>query len=148
MENSFANPGNTMWEYTGEFRDDTFAGLFQLSDPDGLKSVAREGFPETDLSCVNGGYGLNPFRLLLPFVVVVIDCEQDMDTTRWLIEDDPSSDRATITCIEGSCLQMVGGELLPIETTSLLLAGAQTFSWMIPVTLSVLGIGLVLARKK
>ena len=42
----------------------------------------------------------------------------------------------------------VGGELLPIETTSLLLAGAQTFSWMIPVVLSVLGIGLVLVKRK
>jgi len=44
---------------------------------------------------------------------------------------------------------VVGGEFLPIETTSLILAGAQSFSWMIPVVLSVLGIGLfVVSRKK
>jgi len=43
---------------------------------------------------------------------------------------------------------VVGGEFLPIETTSLLLAGAQTFSWMIPVVLSVLGIGLFVASRK
>jgi len=41
----------------------------------------------------------------------------------------------------------VGGELIPIETTSLLLASAQTFSWMIPVVLSAVGIGIVIARK-
>ena len=41
----------------------------------------------------------------------------------------------------------VGGELLPIETTSLLLASAQTFSWMIPVIVSAVGIGIVIARK-
>jgi len=42
----------------------------------------------------------------------------------------------------------VGGELIPIETTSLILAGAQTFSWMIPVILSVLGIGLFVVSRK
>ena len=43
----------------------------------------------------------------------------------------------------------VGGELIPIESTALLLAGVQTFSWMIPVVLSVLGIGLfAVSRKK
>jgi len=44
--------------------------------------------------------------------------------------------------------QPVGGELIPIETTSLLLAGAQSFSWMIPVVLSVLGIGLFVVSRK
>jgi len=43
---------------------------------------------------------------------------------------------------------VVGGELLPIETTSLLVAGAQSFSWMIPVVLSVLGIGLFVVSRK
>jgi len=43
---------------------------------------------------------------------------------------------------------VVGGELIPIETTSLILAGAQSFSWMIPVVLSVLGIGLFVASRK
>jgi len=43
---------------------------------------------------------------------------------------------------------VVGGELLPIETTSLLLAGTQSYSWMIPVVLSVLGIGLFVVSRK
>jgi len=43
---------------------------------------------------------------------------------------------------------LIGGILIPIETTSLLLAGAQTFSWMIPVVLSVLGIGLFAVSRK
>jgi len=43
----------------------------------------------------------------------------------------------------------VGGEIIPIESASLILAGAQSFSWMIPVVLSVLGIGLfAVSRKK
>jgi len=43
---------------------------------------------------------------------------------------------------------VVGGEFLPIDTTSLLVAGAQTFSWMIPVILSGIGIGLFVAFRK
>ncbi len=42
----------------------------------------------------------------------------------------------------------VGGEIIPIESTSLILAGAQTFSWMIPVVLSVLGIGMFIVSRK
>jgi len=43
---------------------------------------------------------------------------------------------------------VVGGELIPIQTSSLILAGSQTFSWMIPVVLSVLGIGLFVVSRK
>jgi len=42
----------------------------------------------------------------------------------------------------------VGGNFVPLDTTALLLAGAQSFSWMIPVTLSVLGIGLFVVSRK
>jgi len=42
----------------------------------------------------------------------------------------------------------VGGELIPIETTWLILANAQSFSWMIPVILSGIGIGLFVVSRK
>jgi len=48
---------------------------------------------------------------------------------------------------DGGISPVVGGEIIPIETTSLILAGAQTFSWMIPVIVSVIGIAIVIARK-
>jgi len=42
----------------------------------------------------------------------------------------------------------VGGEFIGIETTSVLVAGAQyTAAWMIPVIVSAIGIGIVIARK-
>jgi len=45
-------------------------------------------------------------------------------------------------------IQVIGGELIPIDSTSLILANTQSFSWMIPVVLSIAGIGLfVVARK-
>ncbi len=42
----------------------------------------------------------------------------------------------------------IGGEIIPIETTSLILAGTQSFSWMIPVLLSGIGIGLFVVTRK
>ena len=53
--------------------------------------------------------------------------------------------RGQVSCIP---IEVIGGELIPIQTTSLLLAGAQSFSWMIPVVLSVLGIGLFVVSRK
>ena len=42
----------------------------------------------------------------------------------------------------------VGGELIPLDTTSLLLAGAQANAlWLIPVIVAAVGIGIVIARK-
>jgi len=42
----------------------------------------------------------------------------------------------------------IGGEIIPIESTSLILAGAQSFSWMIPILLSGIGIGLFVVSRK
>ena len=42
----------------------------------------------------------------------------------------------------------VGGELIPLDTTSLLLAGAQmNAAWMIPVIVAGIGFAIVIARK-
>jgi len=44
--------------------------------------------------------------------------------------------------------QAVGGDMIQMETTSILAAGAQyTAAWMIPVLVSAIGIGIVIARK-
>jgi len=43
---------------------------------------------------------------------------------------------------------VVGGQIIPIETTSLLLTSAQSFSWMIPVVFSGIGIGLFVVSRK
>ena len=52
-------------------------------------------------------------------------------------------------CLEDlMCSPVVGGEIIPIESTSLILAGAQSFSWMIPILLSGIGIGLFVVSRK
>ena len=42
----------------------------------------------------------------------------------------------------------VGGEMLPIEASSLILAGAQSTTWLIPVIVSAVGIALVFGTRK
>ena len=43
----------------------------------------------------------------------------------------------------------IGGKLLPIDTTDLLLAGVQTnLAWIVPVVLSAVGIGIFVIRRK
>lgn len=45
--------------------------------------------------------------------------------------------------------EMIGGTLIPIDATSLILVGAQnTVSWMIPIIISGIGISLVFLRRK
>jgi hypothetical protein len=44
--------------------------------------------------------------------------------------------------------EIIGGEIIPIETTSLLLAGAQSFSWMIPAVLAGIGIGVFIFSRR
>jgi len=44
--------------------------------------------------------------------------------------------------------QLVGGELVSLDTTTLLLVGTQiTAAWLIPVIVSAIGIGIIIARK-
>ena len=43
---------------------------------------------------------------------------------------------------------MVGGDIIPLDTTMILVSGAQhTAAWMIPVLISAIGIAIVIARK-
>ena len=42
----------------------------------------------------------------------------------------------------------VGGEVIPIEASSLILAGAQSTTWLIPVIVSAVGISLFFGTRK
>ncbi len=53
-----------------------------------------------------------------------------------------------ITAIINEFLTIVGGEIFQIESTAVLLAGAHmTASWLIPVVIASIGIGIVIARR-
>ena len=43
---------------------------------------------------------------------------------------------------------LVGGKFIPINTVSLLLAGAQSTTWLLPVMLSIVGVGIFVVSRK
>ncbi len=45
-------------------------------------------------------------------------------------------------------IELVGGMIFPIDTVALLIAGAQSVAWIIPISLSIVGIGLVLVKRR
>jgi len=139
----FAEPGNT--GVTLNALDANFASLIP-TDPDGLDNVqvirtGADPFGGT-LNCDTvSSFGASPH--FLPWTFTLTDCQTPGDVTVWSIDLS-----GVITCIEGSCLPLVGGELIPLDTTSLIVAGAQmNASWMIPVIVSGIGIAIVIARK-
>jgi len=147
----FAQPGNTGLTVIA-FDQDVLS--LEPTDPDGLDNALVTtgggqfggGLLCDTTSFLSAALSFHP----LPWTVTLTDCQDPGDVTVWSVDVN-----GVITCIEGSCLPdgepgptLIGGELLPIETTSLLLANAQSFSWMIPVVLSGIGIGLFVVSRK
>lgn len=44
--------------------------------------------------------------------------------------------------------EVVGGIMIPMDSTALLITGSQSLTWIIPISLSILGIGLVLVKSR
>jgi len=101
-----------------------FAGGFDLPFPQSCADcIELKQFFEQN--CVNGASSQSQ----------IINCD---DITRNL------RDCAAFICPAAP----VGGDMIQMQTTSILAAGAQyTAAWMIPVLVSSIGIGIVIARK-
>ncbi len=77
----------------------------------------------------------------LPVTVTAKDCSIPPEQTIACVATD-------LSVTPGACSFAVGGELIPLDTTMILVAGTQyTAAWMIPVLVSAVGIGIVIARK-
>jgi len=68
------------------------------------------------------------------------------------LDDDGGEDHGAMWILflkkTGEIIMPVGGELIPLDTTMVLVAGTQTTAaWMIPVIVSGIGIAIVIARK-
>jgi len=116
-----------------------------LTDTVGVSGSDAEDGPT---SCVPPFVSDNELNIM----VISIICEPNPDSETITI---PFSaiDTATISAIWvetesfSGFLSPVGGTSIPIDTTSLLLAGASVNVWMIPVILSAAGFGILIARK-
>ncbi len=96
-----------------------------------------------------GSFQFNAPDNVLAFVGVQSDTEFDRVEIREITgNNDDEYFGEFYTSIPPPSVEIIGGEIIPIDTTSLLLAGTQTFSWMIPVVLSGIGIGLFVVSRK
>jgi len=95
-----------------------------------------------------GTFGGDTTVIILP-PVTCADCDLGFE----ICEEEGMTAYEDCVAIRDSCrmalmCNAVGGEFIGIETTSVLAAGAQyTAAWMIPVLVSAIGIGIVIARK-
>lgn len=93
---------------------------------------------------------LRPVPGALPELPGFPDEEDDDDGDGLRNDDDPNpNDPCDPNPFGPACTgQVIGGEIIPIESTTLLLAGLQTSAiWLAPVVVSAVGIGLVLVRR-
>jgi len=75
-------------------------------------------------------------------------CHPNPDNERIWIDISGADVRQVIVWTVSFDRNAVGGEIIPLDTTMVLAAGAQyTAAWMLPVLVSAIGIGIVIARK-
>ena len=79
------------------------------------------------------------------------DCPYGADPKTGICWCGPPNGVAGATLPPAICIERpsaVGGDLISLDTTMVLVAGAQyTMAWMIPVLVAAAGIGIVVARK-
>ena len=109
-----------------------------ISDP-GV-GILKSGFTDA-----NGLYQDSVDPSILSSGVVDIQCTKDSATASMLGLFANSGQTTRVDLVLDI---IVGGESIPIDGTSLILAGAQSTTWLIPVVLSILGIGLVAFSRK
>ncbi len=83
------------------------------------------------------------------FAQFTFDCEPNPDWEEIFFDKDPATIIQSVQIWTTSFDDiLIGGTLIPIDKTSLLLAGAQmTAVWMIPVIVAGIGFAIVIARK-
>ncbi len=116
------------------------------------------GFCEIPAACLSGTFSAAFDACLLPpvcqfggiFNPAADACLDPTSNSAPICPVDEPFNSATDLCETQASQtpQVIGGEIIPIDATSLLLANTQSFSWMIPVVLSVLGIGLFVVSRK
>jgi len=131
---------------------------FDIVEPSfGPPVIAGTGFADTTFSLTlkNGAAIVDSFQFNVPDdVLAFVGVSSDLPFDRVEIRDITATNDDEFwgefyTSEPLPSDQLIGGVLIPIETTSLLLAGSQlTASWLVPVLVVGAGIGMVFLRRK
>ena len=142
----FAEPGNT----TVQAKTVDLDFVITAQDPDLVTSMVYAGSFDAlgvAVACANPAPSEQTIVTSsdnLPGTLTVTDCQDPGDVTVWEITISGA------TCIEGSCLQLdqqVAGELLPLDSTALLIGGLTSMSvWMIPSIAGIAGAVIYLIK--
>jgi len=115
--------------------------------------VLANGSPTAGITDGSGGQGILPIPLVSNgWIQDTVACGNDgrLSITVQGFIDALTSSQQNPDASQGSCtiIGLVGGELNPVDTSTLLLAGAQmNAAWLIPAIVAAVGIGIVIARK-
>ena len=141
-----ADPFNTSAELSTEIIGPIFDADFELvlEDPDGLLDAIESSIPIfAGFNCATSGdFAL--FFFQLPFTLTVRDCQEPPNVTVWEVTSTGA------TCISPSCFPRVsvGGEMIQVDTVSLVLAyGLVNSWWMAPIGIGI-GVGVYLTRRR
>ena len=144
---AFAEPGNTVVNFV--FTNNNGDAVFSISDPDLLDKDTSlpSGIIALDCSIFQA---VTISQFSFPLTITINDCQDPSDETEWLLEFDGTT--GTATCTQGSCLPVngppIGGELIPVDNVSLVLAyGLVNSWWMAPIGIGI-GLGIYLVKRK
>ena len=136
-------------------------GTIVISAPNGPGPFAPFPFPVI----INDLQWRDQSGQIIPGVMTSLDCETISPDpfADSIVQDFPdpiiidvftpfeSNTPFTVSCsfeVEHETLRPVGGEMINVDSTALILAGGQmTAAWLIPAIVSAIGIGIVIARK-
>ena len=115
--------------------------IIDLFSPSGNTFVISLSIPVYDVE--HADFPLNPIGTL------AIPDPQPGIIEIFVATNSPEEDLIVTTTqiLDGE--RVIGGEIIPIDTTSLLLAGVQTnLAWIIPIALSAVGVGIYLTKSR
>jgi len=134
------------------FVDDLNTKIIQIDISWGPPGVPVPSVPE--VFCNDSTTGQTPAQFvdgneIDGFAELTFECQPNPDWEQISFDKDPTTIIQLVQIWTTSFDdKLIGGTLIPIDKTSLLLAGAQmTTSWLIPVIVAGLGFAIVIARK-
>ncbi len=145
------NPANPDWSHSNDADGLSFAMGTQdvlrtstqwtaplLVNEVGTIDFVNFGFPVAAVGEMNPGEQDNPMSFAVR--------ESQDNEQPFILTQAPNFVTIEVPCIEPDC--PVGGEFLGVDSTALLVTGAQmNAAWLIPILVSAIGIGIVLSKK-
>jgi len=116
-------------------------------DPNDRIPIIQNIKPKDQDACIENSSSISSNNGL-DVLTEIWTCHPNPDHDRIWIDIGSADVRSVVVWTVSFDRNAVGGDIIPLDTTMVLVAGSQnTAAWMIPVLVSAIGIGIVIARK-